>query len=588
MSTFHAVPGLDDALSLVRKACGAQLRNAGMKSILASRLLSGAAMSFLATYRATTSRPPDNVALRLAALVEMRAVLLHCRAQLISGQRRSPRILGYCWRAFRFSHRAADSIARLEEGPDRRSRDRLVRLHRRICEAEVAFFSSRDRAKSEAFQRLTDFLRAFYTCVSEAAAPADEEGAAGRFGDHFGAAMGSMLEVRHHLLNSDPSAAQIAKRRVSRHLAAVFEIPAYQAHVEDLLPILSAQADDIEEGRWDSLLDILDVRPEEPPRELHRGLSPSWKDPIRETIAKALVQHLEISGSLTAKEISETYSVPHGKLLRGWLVMCFSRLCGGELSKTLPVAVAVEELHLASLVIDDVLDQSEVRHGRATLAKRYGPQIAVAVGSHYACAAVEALSREGSVGLLDLLDETAAAMFRGQSLEPKAGKLINWPRYEAIVAGKTAALFSFACAAGAQLGGGDPKLCEDAGQVGKAYGMAFQIIDDYLDYFGGPGFGKKVGGDFLGGLATAPLLELIDLQPPGSAPLIEMFRAGFLDLSLFEQVRAMMIEHGIPERVRRRALAHVEAGRKRIAAFPALPERDRLDELMQDVVRREY
>jgi geranylgeranyl pyrophosphate synthase len=113
-------------------------------------------------------------------------------------------------------------------------------------------------------------------------------------------------------------------------------------------------------------------------------------------------------------------------------------------------------------------------------------------------------------------------------------------------------------------------------------------MDDYLDYFGGPAFGKKVGSDFLGGLATAPLLEFVDLKLPSAATLISAFRAGEVNETHFQETRELMIAHGVPERVRRRAIAQVEPFRKRIAAFPAIAERDRLDELLADVPFREH
>ncbi|MBK6318408.1 MAG: polyprenyl synthetase family protein [Dehalococcoidia bacterium] len=215
-----------------------------------------------------------------------------------------------------------------------------------------------------------------------------------------------------------------------------------------------------------------------------------------------------------------------GKRLRPALVLLTGNLGDYNLNKLVPLGAAIELLHTASLVHDDVVDGALSRRGRPTTNAVFDNAITVLLGDYMFANAAEMVTRTGSLSVTRLfalalmkmtsgeLDQDAAAFDMGKDVQ----------QYLWRIGGKTAALIANATEGGAVLGGLDEKTVEALRTYGYSLGMAFQIVDDILDYTGDEELmGKPVGSDLLEGTVTLPGLLFLERYPgttrsSGSSP----------------------------------------------------------------------
>ncbi|HEV3091158.1 MAG TPA: polyprenyl synthetase family protein [Candidatus Cybelea sp.] len=215
-----------------------------------------------------------------------------------------------------------------------------------------------------------------------------------------------------------------------------------------------------------------------------------------------------------------------GKRLRPQMVMRVATREGAPLEHALDAAVAVEIFHNYSLVHDDIEDRDELRHGRRTLWSEYGVGAAITAGD--AMCALSFLSLEHAAAYLDaarvlkmlaVLHEAHAIMCEGQSLDLsfESERAVDLPAYYRMIACKTAQLFDASCRLGAYCAGGDAGAIAVYGDVGRAYGMAFQIRDDVAGIWSTlDETGKTAGSDIARRKWTFPVVWAVS-QPPSAA-----------------------------------------------------------------------
>ena len=254
-------------------------------------------------------------------------------------------------------------------------------------------------------------------------------------------------------------------------------------------------------GEWNGLF-VEGAAPCGSPSPLGADLRVDAAPSLAPDLVERLRPVLRLQGSAIAADVAAVYSEPAGKLLRGRLTTEFARLCGAPSDRAMAVATAVEQVHLASTVVDDVIDRSPLRHGRPTLVARHGPLVALQVGRYLAMTSVPLILVDQPPALFDELRATIARMIDGELHEVTDGALPSWSAYRDTIDRKSAALFAFACRAGALAAGAAPHLAEAAGALGREIGFAFQIVDDGLDYFGTEKIGKVIGTDFRAGIFT--------------------------------------------------------------------------------------
>jgi octaprenyl-diphosphate synthase len=198
-----------------------------------------------------------------------------------------------------------------------------------------------------------------------------------------------------------------------------------------------------------------------------------------------------------------------GKNIRPKLAILASRIFGYQGDKNLYIASAVELVHNATLLHDDVIDEGEVRRGVSTANKIWGNKTSILVGDLLLSQALQHMAKARSLQALEILAKAAGTISSGEikQLEYSSNIEITIEQYIEITTAKTAALFSAACEMGAVIAAAAAAQQEALGNYGLNLGIAFQIIDDVLDYSGSEKqTGKKIGNDFYNQKITIPVI----------------------------------------------------------------------------------
>jgi octaprenyl-diphosphate synthase len=247
-----------------------------------------------------------------------------------------------------------------------------------------------------------------------------------------------------------------------------------------------------------------------------------------------------------------------GKRLRPLLVILCSRLSNYEGDGHVVLGNVVEYLHAATLLHDDVLDDAELRRGSPAANRVWGNHLAVLGGDFLYTTAFDLLLAAAPREVIRILCRCSLDMIDGEVLQRRWRNRpdISEETYLAIVARKTASLISGCCRSGALLAGGDAGHVESLGRFGSSLGIAFQVIDDTLDYLADPScLGKTLGGDLRQGTVTLPLIHL--LQRDGLAGERERIRGlierGAVDEAGIAEIAALLREHRCGESAMARA-----------------------------------
>jgi octaprenyl-diphosphate synthase len=197
------------------------------------------------------------------------------------------------------------------------------------------------------------------------------------------------------------------------------------------------------------------------------------------------------------------------KRLRPLLTIAAARLAGARDDACLKLAAAVEFIHTATLLHDDVVDSSQLRRGRVAAHLIWGAPASVLVGDFLFARAFELMVGAGSMAALEILARASRVISEGEVLQLTRSHDLDLSQdlYIDIIKAKTAELFAAAAEAGAVSAGASPERCRALRQFGQDLGLAFQLVDDALDYSGdAPTLGKNPGDDFREGKVTLPLL----------------------------------------------------------------------------------
>ncbi len=198
-----------------------------------------------------------------------------------------------------------------------------------------------------------------------------------------------------------------------------------------------------------------------------------------------------------------------GKRLRPLLTLSSARMCGYEGDRHIVLAACVEFIHTATLLHDDVVDESLLRRGLASANAVFGNKASVLVGDFLFARAFHLLVTDGSLPVLGILSQASATMAEGEVLQLATQNDLSTDeaRYLEVVSGKTASLFAAACEVGAVVAGRSATEAAALSSFGGNLGMAFQMVDDALDYAADQAvLGKTVGDDFREGKITLPVL----------------------------------------------------------------------------------
>lgn len=204
-----------------------------------------------------------------------------------------------------------------------------------------------------------------------------------------------------------------------------------------------------------------------------------------------------------------------GKRIRPSLILLIGDMLEADVQKTIILGASIELLHTATLVHDDLIDGALLRRGAPTLNSKWNPAATILTGDFIFSCAAHLISKTDSIEIVEIFSKTLTTIVNGEINQLFTSKCnVNRSDYEQRIYAKTASLFETSAITATILSGGARQVREALRQYGYNLGMAFQIVDDVLDYSGSEAsIGKPVGGDLRQGLITAPVLFYLSAHP---------------------------------------------------------------------------
>jgi len=311
---------------------------------------------------------------------------------------------------------------------------------------------------------------------------------------------------------------------------------------------------------------------------------------------------VQVEARLTAESVAPVDAVTAigqylqssgGKRLRPGLLLLAAKLTGGTASRmAIQLGAVVELVHAATLVHDDVIDAAETRRGRPSTNVKWGNHTCVLAGDWLYMQAFQMALKERIFLVLDLLIGLTQMMVEGELLQlERIGHIgISEADCMELVDRKTACLFSVCARLGAISSEADAAVQEKLGEYAWNLGMAFQLVDDVLDFTAREDvLGKPVGGDLREGKVTLPLVYALECATGEERQLVEtILRQRNYDAVPFARILAMVEKYRGIERVRARAQTFTDRAREIISEFPESPYQRALLAVTEIVTERDH
>lgn len=281
-----------------------------------------------------------------------------------------------------------------------------------------------------------------------------------------------------------------------------------------------------------------------------------------------------------------------GKRLRPMLTLATAALCGYAGEGHVKLAASVEFMHTATLLHDDVVDESDMRRGKAAARMLWGNEASVLVGDFLLGQAFKMMVEVGSLRALDILSTAAAVIAEGEVMQLAAAKNTETTEdeYLAVIRGKTAELFAAACEVGPVIAGSPKADAAACRSYGLNLGIAFQLIDDALDYGGSSGaLGKNTGDDFREGKITLPVVLSFRRGDESERGFwrrtLQEGQIGEGDLT---EAQALMRKHRAIEDTVERARHYAKMAKDALGLFPQSPMKQALNDAVDFCVARAH
>ena len=306
-----------------------------------------------------------------------------------------------------------------------------------------------------------------------------------------------------------------------------------------------------------------------------------------ETVQEMFVRELTSDLPLVNERIEQLGKF-RGKMLRPRLVLLCGRSCGPIGSRHHTVATAVEMLHMAALIHDDVLDQSQIRRRGATLNALYGNETAVLTGDFLLSHVFRLCTQLANQGLSSIIAETATMVCEGEIIQLAHAR--DWElteqEYFKIISCKTASLCGASCRLGVECSEGPADLVRNLDEYGYNLGMAFQITDDLLDLTGSEAVvGKPLRRDILQGKLTLPSIRTRDvLAGAAREEFMHLLRQGRAEN--MNRMGQVMAECGALASVFETAREYADKAMDKLDILPSGLQRQALEKIAQFVVER--
>ena len=281
-----------------------------------------------------------------------------------------------------------------------------------------------------------------------------------------------------------------------------------------------------------------------------------------------------------------------GKRIRPAVLLMAARMCGCTDERAVLHAAVLEFIHTATLVHDDIIDESDLRRGRQAVHSRWGNDVTVLLGDFLYIKSMSLALTQDRLDVIRLLCDVTLRMIEGEIYQLTKNGIVDLTEDEHfdIIRRKTAYLFAGCAKIGGMLGGTSTPQQQDAlWEYGLNIGMAFQIVDDLLDFTGDEEvLGKPIGGDLREGKMTLPVIHLLARADADTATLIrKIVNERTVTVEEWRDLRAMLTATRSIDHAHTTAVEFVERAKKALHVFPASASRDALMFLPDYVLSRD-
>jgi octaprenyl-diphosphate synthase len=317
-------------------------------------------------------------------------------------------------------------------------------------------------------------------------------------------------------------------------------------------------------------------------------------EPVRDELSRVeheFARHLESRVDLIP-EMGKYVQMSGGKRVRPAVLLMAARLCGYSGDRAVLNAAVVEFIHTATLVHDDIIDGAKTRRGRVTAHSRWGSDVTVLLGDYLYIRSMAMALTQDTLEVVRLLCDVTLRMIEGELYQlTKAGDVsITEEEHIEIIRRKTAFLFSGCAEIGGVLGECTAAERQALHDYGFNLGVAFQIVDDVLDYTAdADALGKPLGGDLREGKVTLPIILLLQRADAEASALVQrVVSDGEVTAEDWSRIRTLLVEHDAVEAAFERAVRYAELARAGLTeAFPPSVERDGLVALTEYILSRD-
>jgi octaprenyl-diphosphate synthase len=317
-------------------------------------------------------------------------------------------------------------------------------------------------------------------------------------------------------------------------------------------------------------------------------------EPVRDALSRVeleFAKHLESKVELIP-QMGKYIQMSGGKRVRPAVLLLAARMCGYTGDRDVLNAAVVEFIHTATLVHDDIIDEAETRRGRLAAHSRWGNDVTVLLGDYLYIRSMAMALTQDSLEVVRLLCEVTLRMIEGElyQLTKMGDAAITEEEHLEIIRRKTAFLFSGCAEIGGVLGNCTEDQRTALREYGFNLGIAFQIVDDVLDYTSDEKIlGKPIGGDLREGKVTLPIILLQQRTGPDVAALIQQVVTDRqVTPEAWHSIKSMLATHGATDAAYEKALTYGQTARAHLLnAFPASVERDGLVSLVDYVLQRD-
>ena len=315
-------------------------------------------------------------------------------------------------------------------------------------------------------------------------------------------------------------------------------------------------------------------------------------EPIRSDLARVELEferHLESRVDVIPR-IGRYIQSSGGKRVRPAVLLMAARLCGCAGETAVRFAAVVEFIHTATLVHDDIIDDSAVRRGRQAVHSQWGNDLTVLLGDFLYIKSMSLALTHDSLDIIRLLCDVTLRMIEGElyQLTKNGDTGISEDEHFDIIRRKTAYLFGGCAQIGGMLGTSTPDQQRALREYGFNLGVAFQLMDDLLDFTGdADALGKPVGGDLREGKVTLPIIRLM-ADEPETRPLVQrIVTERAVTREQWTELTSLLRRAGALDYARSKADAFAAVARQQLRAFPDGPEREALTALADYVLHRD-